>query len=323
MLDWIREHPYLSGTLAVFLVVLFLVFRARSSGGSAAAQVQSGPSEGLQAASLQAQVQTQGIQAASDIQSQQTAAALAAHLADVEAQNATTSAARTVALQNILTSGETQQYATAAQLQASQSHDLSQADIAATVAGAQVEIAGFQIPLAQIGSQRDIALAGIQAPILEAQIAAALEATKSTNATSVDLATINANRDTTLNAQTIGGAVDIATLQTGVQNNYINTQGFLASKTLDVTHDLEAANLNYNKNTLDQILAQLQAGTYNKGGEGGANQVQIVTSIFGKTTAPGVIEPGNSPASIISSFGTLFAGLGQGLMGGAKVAAAV
>lgn len=58
MLDWIREHPYLAGSLAVGGVILFVMLR---SGGSSASSGGGsyGPSESLQAAQIGAGTQLQ------------------------------------------------------------------------------------------------------------------------------------------------------------------------------------------------------------------------------------------------------------------------
>lgn len=79
MWEWIKQHPYLSGALALLLIVLFIVFRNRSSASSQPSGViQTGPSDtisamGIQAnaalgaAQLQAQTQVAGYNAAVNV----------------------------------------------------------------------------------------------------------------------------------------------------------------------------------------------------------------------------------------------------------------
>lgn len=118
MWNWIKEHPYLSGALALLLIVLFIVFRNRSKGSSQPAGViQTGPSDtvsamGIQAnaalgaATLQAQTQVAGYNAAVNIKA-----------LDV-AQNTTVAGyQRDVNLQYILSGQEVADTKTAAELQ--------------------------------------------------------------------------------------------------------------------------------------------------------------------------------------------------------------
>lgn len=89
MWEWVKHHPYLTGTLGL-LIVLFFVFRSRSSSSaSGGTVVQSGPSDAaiqsadaLQAAQIQANTQVQGYQAALG------AAQLQAGVAVVQSTNA-------------------------------------------------------------------------------------------------------------------------------------------------------------------------------------------------------------------------------------------
>ncbi len=328
-MDWIREHPYLAGTLAVFVVVLFLVFRARSSAStSQQVAVASGPSDALQAASLQAQVQQQGIQAAADVSSQQTGAALAAHLADVQASLAQTSAARDVGLQAILTQGSTADYTAAAGLQAVEAQTGAAVNIADTQAGAGVQVAAIQ------GSTA-VQLAGIQAPVYQAQIAAALAATENTNATSLGIAGIQgavtisgqqtslaASQDANataakINEQNVGGAVQVAEIQAGTQNLAITTAGDVSSHLIASQQEIASEQNTTYGNIWDQFFANLSAGTFNKGGSGGANQVSVVGAFTGQ---PSVGAPAQAAQAASQNAWSSF---WNGLFGaGAKVATA-
>jgi len=117
MWTWIKEHPYLSGALALLLIVLFIVFRNRSSAGGSTTVQAAGPSDsvsamGIQAnaainaAALQAQTQVAGYNAAVNVKA-----------LDV-AQNTTIAGyQRDVNLQYILSGQEVNDTRTAAELQ--------------------------------------------------------------------------------------------------------------------------------------------------------------------------------------------------------------
>lgn len=69
MLDWIEEHPYLTGGVILGAIVLWVIIRNRSNAAAASAAsnagtVVSGPSDALQEAELAAGVQTQTAQLA-------------------------------------------------------------------------------------------------------------------------------------------------------------------------------------------------------------------------------------------------------------------
>ncbi len=115
MFVWIQEHPYLSGTLAVGIIVLFLLFRRSNSGGSGGGNnvvysggasdvaVQSGAA--LQYAQMSSQTQIAGYNAAVNIRELETAA-------DVEKSRL----ARDVYLTGILSGADVSKYTVDAQL---------------------------------------------------------------------------------------------------------------------------------------------------------------------------------------------------------------
>src|SRR6266567_1924840 len=60
MIEWVKEHPYLSGGIVLGAVILFFLLRGSGSGGARSAPASAGgPSEALQAAQLQASTQLQ------------------------------------------------------------------------------------------------------------------------------------------------------------------------------------------------------------------------------------------------------------------------
>lgn len=174
MIVWIKEHPYLSGTLVLLLVVLFFLFRrgASQSTSGVTAGGQYIPSDAVQTAQLAAGVQSQQTQAASILQTNEINAALAAK--ELEAQTAVTVAGLQshVQLQNIITSGEVAQGNTNAELTAA---------LAAT---------GAQVRIADMAYSSENYKAGVAGHVAEEQSANALESTRSTNAAAVQIAGI-------------------------------------------------------------------------------------------------------------------------------------
>lgn len=80
---WIEEHPYLTGSAVLAIIVLFLVSRSSgSSSGGTVTTVNAGPSEAVQVASLQAATQAASVQAAAQSQQNQLNAQLAAKQLD-------------------------------------------------------------------------------------------------------------------------------------------------------------------------------------------------------------------------------------------------
>lgn len=112
MFHWVEEHPYMAGTLAVGVILLFLVFRRGSSGGASTVISNSGPSDvaiqsgsALQFAQMSSQTQIAGYNAAVNIRELETAA-------DVEKSRL----ARDVYLTGILSGADVSKYTVDAQL---------------------------------------------------------------------------------------------------------------------------------------------------------------------------------------------------------------
>ena len=112
MFHWVEEHPYLTGSLAVGIIVLFLVFRNSGSGSGSSTVYAGGPSDvavqagsALQFAQMQSQTQIAGYNAAVNIRELEVAA-------DVEK----TRLARDVYLTGILSGADVSKYTVDAQL---------------------------------------------------------------------------------------------------------------------------------------------------------------------------------------------------------------
>lgn len=119
MFAYIEEHPYLSGSLVVGLIVIFVVVRNASSGsgsGGGSTTSYTGPSESLQAAGLTASAQVQAYQ----IQGMVQRATVDAHVMETEilasADVTKTWLAQNVALESIRGTVDVTKYVTDAQL---------------------------------------------------------------------------------------------------------------------------------------------------------------------------------------------------------------
>jgi hypothetical protein len=319
---WIKQHPYLTGSLVLGLLVLYLILRGARSGGGTSTVIQSGgASDALQAAQLQATVQGNAIQAGADVQNNALAAALAAKSIDASTTLGVAGAQRDVALAGINAGAETADTQTAALLAS------NQAAFAADLQKTAIQTGG-QVSIANTVAGAQVQIAGIQAPVQMAAIDAAVKTQADIDKTSVDLATINEAGAVTINGQNTARDTNvaqiqgntlfgIADLQAGVQNNMINSETFLQGKALDIQGTLDQNTIEAHSAAINQFFQSLNSGVFNKGGEGGQNQTQVTTSLFGTPT------PGATPGSPVAGFGSFLAGLGQALFGGAKLAAAV
>lgn len=365
MLDWVKNHPYLSGSLVVGLIVMYIVLR--NTGSSTPQVVQSGPSEALQAANLQAQTIQDQTQAAVNAQGSQLNAALAAKSIDAAIAAAQNQSQEKVALTQLGDQADVQKLSIQAQqdianeqtnaiLQKSQ-FDAITADktVAGQIAIAQAGYAAQQsIATAQINGQ--VQIAGIQADVSKLAITDQLAALLDTNKTSIGLASIGAGRDVNLatinatlqshlsdnnvalgtiiaddqlkqfqsqystaaiiNQQNVSSAdylgklnfdylthnsdnalalglnnnlttLNIAGINAGVQIHGQDVLSSIYNNLIDTTGQVQLSQINSNTNIFTDFLAKFSAVDFNRGGSGGANQVQVWSSIFGKATAPG------------------------------------
>ena len=273
--NWVEDHPLLAGGLVILLVVLFFVVRRAVSGGGGSQVVQGGPSEALQAANLQAGVQTQAIQAQADTQNAQ----LQAQLAALQIQSGT-------ALQ-------------IAQLQQQEKmqETVTQGDVASLASNNQLQAAiaaiGGQVSATQIGADRDVAVAGIQSATqihgYDVQLAiqkdidaAGVSVAGIQTGGAVDIAGINANRDITINQAQVTGAVDIAGINADVQKDYINTAGAVAMHTVDVNALVDLTGMGYSYDLQKQNQTEFWQSVFaNDRWGSGENQVSALNVIAG------------------------------------------
>jgi hypothetical protein len=327
-MHWIKEHPYLSGSLVLVAIILFFVIRRASSGtASASAPAAGGPSEGLLAAQLQASTQLQGATIAATAQQNQVNAQLAAVQVTSAADVQKAQLAQTVALQNIVTGGDVANQANAYNLEAVKAQT-----------GAQVSLADIQaqgaLGLAQIQTGGQVAIAGQAAQVNEAQIAANIQEQQIIGATQLGLAqtaadvqknTTNRQADiayteltqagmTTRNAQTIQGNLDYTQMvqQGQTTRTAITTAGNVATAQTNAmtTVDLQAMADKYGIDT--SLISGLNAGQY-----GNPNRAQLAADIATGTQSSSISGPGNAQsASVWGSFWNFAKSIPGALSGG-------
>jgi len=312
-MNWISEHPYLTGSLVLGGIVLLFVLRGSGSGSQGTQVVNSGPSDSLQAMQLQSAASVQNTNTAATVAISQYNAAVASKQIDANTEVQKDYLAQQVALQSIYSNQAVSQY-----------HD----DTSLKLAQAQV---GGQVQLAQIGADKDERIAGIQADVSKSNAVAALAAQRDIDAAATaqkqiegtTAITLNqSNNDTAIriNQDTIKGnldytqlynqgQVDLATIDAGVKNNYINAQKDLYSQELTNEHDANQNAYQYKQSVSDQILSFLKGGGFNKGGEGGTNQVSISNVLLGGNGyAPPTQNSGFSFGVSIPGVGSVGAG---------------
>jgi hypothetical protein len=351
MWDWVKRHPYLSGGLVLVAVVLFVIIR-RASANSAAAQATTagGPSEGLQAAQLAAGVQQSQIQAQADVANNQVNGAVAAAQINANAQMATADYARQVALQNIVTSGQVQLNTNDATLQAIKVQTGGQVAINSQNVTGQVDVAGIQadvmkhqydtalaaqeaisqasvdqsalVAQTQLGIaqyQAQTTVAGINADVAKTNIASDLQKyvtgkqadiayTQLTQQGQTQRLGITAGEQVTLQSLADQHSTDVFTIQ--AQSHYNDIMSQITNKEIDVNNAQFGAK-----------VGLIQSGTFNLGGEGGANTVAAATflGVNPQTAAvvgsQGLISASNTTSNIVGAVSGLASGFIGALFG--------
>lgn len=291
--EWIVTHPYLSGGL-VLLVVVYFVIRNAGNSNSQAQSFTTGPSAS---------------QLAADAQN---------HATDVQATTANNALNAAVAAKQIDSNTTLGVAAAQVQLGSRQADDASQAAIqvaAFNLAGRQAEagaavqaqqsanqasvaIAGLQygatVQVAQIQSNTSLGLATIQAPIQELQLNNQLKAQMDIDATSLGITKLNDAAQVDINGQNTNRDITVNQSNNDVKNHQTDAQLQLGLHSADVTQNIYTdlidtqGRLSYQqeadkKNVYDQLLAGVNAGVYNKGGEGGVNQIAALATLTGNS----------------------------------------
>jgi hypothetical protein len=220
-------------------------------------------------------------------------AAIAAQLAGLENTNSTqlqetqlnTNAAVTINSQNAATS------LGIAQLQ-HESTDLQTTDaltgLEDQIAGNLAYATGQNQTAITLDQQNNAAALAYSSGLNTTQISLAQIASGTTEATTQlnDAAAVNINDSNNHAAVTLGEDTNAAALAATQSNNAVLAQYLTSSE--DVANNEIAAQTHVaddTANIYEQALAGVNAGVYNKGGAGGANQVSVLGAIFGSSTA--------------------------------------
>lgn len=313
-MNWIKEHPYLTGGLVLGLLVLFLIFR-RSGSASAPPQYQNaGPSEALQATQLQTGAALQAAQISATAHTNEVNAQVAAAQISANRDVTIASLKQQEDLQNIVTSGQVQLHSTDAAL-----------------ASVQAQIGG-QVQLADINAGRDVAIANSQADVMKTEYedatkqqaiisGAATEQTRITADTQkaiadyqfqTQYADIWAKEAETVNAQNRSADIAYTQITTAgdVAKTGIAAQADVTKNAQDVYGDIYSNFLDNQAQQEHDITSLVASGQINKGGAGGQNQVQLLTSVFGHEGMPGAVESSGFNINIPGVGGFGFGGQG-------------
>ena len=294
-MNWIKKHPYISGSLVLLVVVYFVV--RNSVGGSQQVTGTTGPSEALQAANLQASVQKDAIASQLRAQQMQLDAALAGKNIDAATALEIAKTQKDVANAS-LASQDAQARTTLEAILAQITGQNTLAGINAGAAQGMAQInADGSARIASINAGAATGIAGIQAGVNMANIAAQLEASKLATAAGVTIAGYGANveitrsnnsllglYDNNLTARdlaTIGAKsdFDLATIGAGVANYKTATDSFNLNLQLEATKWI-AGNNNQTAITLNQSNNDVKTYTVGKQYDLGALQSNNNLSLY-------------------------------------------
>lgn len=285
---WIEEHPYLSGSAVLGLIILYLLFSSSSSSTTAATSsgvagtgLSSSDYASLQEAQIAAGAQAQQTQDAATVQNNTLSAQLAAVQLQSQATTTANQLAANVQLQNIVTAGQVSENTNATQLATAQVQTGGQVQLAGISAGEDESIAGTNAQTLEDQYSAAVASEGIvsQAQTAQAQANAQTQQQIAGYAASVQLAGIGAE----VNQTNVTGSVDLAGIaaQAGVQNNQITTAGNEYYDNLQAEESEYGGYLATVQNNLAAGTNLISSGALNKGGTGGAAQAGAFTTLFG------------------------------------------
>lgn len=352
---WVKEHPYITGGAILSIIVLWYVLTSSSSSSSSSAPVSSNPggvSDAVYAAQLAANSTDTQTAAAQTVASDNTAASLSAALAQYQSQSDIASTQAGVVNQQTISQAQTLQYQTAAQLQAAYAADAAANFQTSTTTAAGVQVAGLdlvglqdtnasQVDIAGINANAGVQVASIQGGVAINGQNDALTLGENTNATSLSVTTLNDSTAAVINGQNTTAAVNIAggadATQVALGQDAVNIAGGADATTVAVNNANQTTNqalidatslAGSQQFTLaDTSLNLLGTGMFNKGGEGGINQVTALGEITGSPAAPvsaaaaggvGATQAGpGSLAGQVNAFANLAGKLVGGLVGGA------
>lgn len=297
----------------------------------------------LQIAQTVAAGQTAQTSAALTAQQGQTAAGLQATLAQYSTTQESTDAATNAQLESILAQtnaasttaqGQTAAGITIAQIQASQAEslagtqqqvadtqladELAQTKLtdAATLQSNSNQIKG-QVQLAQINATTSITNTAATVGAQNALTAAQLAAQQNNNTTAITINGQNTTTNLALAKVASDNSIQLAGISAGVQQAQITSAQnlydtlFADQTNLALQQEADAVSENVNNtNVQNNIIAAINAGTFNKGSQGGANQVAALTALTGNT-APGVAAEQGAAAASSTFWQSLFNAIGS------------
>jgi hypothetical protein len=155
------------------------------------------------------------------------------------------------------------------------------------------------------------------------------------------IAVTQAERDKAITNATVGGAVAITNAQTGaavaianattgaavtIANSQAGTATAISNannSTLQKLIDAMSTDASQKNAIISNVVSGVNSGVFNKGGAGGANQVSIISALFGTPSIGVSAQAGvtsaaqsNSPASILTGIASVLKGAGTAAFGG-------
>jgi hypothetical protein len=259
MLEWVKEHPYLTGTAIIGLIILYFVWRGSSTSNQPASYT-SGPSD----AQLAAQVASNQTAAAYQANQDSLNAALQAKSIDANAavliaqeQTKTVSAQGESQLQQVLAAAGAQVRMQEIGQQAETTR--TNAETSAAVAAIMGQVTG-QVDIARINAGAGVDIAGIQAGVSKEQIAAQLAAQKDINAATLEMGRIKSTTDIVLGEQDVRKVESTNVTALGI--NAQNTNRDIAMHTIDlaIVQDTNQLMLRLGLDTNDKQLQAILGG---------------------------------------------------------------
>lgn len=310
----IAEHPYITGGAIIGIGLLFLLLHSSGSNTGTSGEVSgvaTGPDDNVQIAQLQAATALQQQQGAAVAAQNNAQAQLDLAGLQLSAQNYTTQQSAVVALAQNATAGQANEL----------SAQVSEAGIVSQTAIAQY---GFQTQ-SDINQQNQVTQQlqiSTQGQVANAQTAAALQAQQAADAASVSingqnaalqLGIVSSNNAVTVNGQNRGA--DIAytqlTTQAATDQAAINAQQQIAVTGLND----QTSVLNNQSALASSVVSGINSGVYNKGGQGGADQVSIIGALFGAPNLGNAAQADNASSnSTLSSIFSSLSSFGQAVV---------
>lgn len=195
---------------------------------------------------------------------------------------------------------------------------------------AQRDIDNVSVLNNRTNGQTQIALgtlsAGVQNNSIAAYLAGLLDTNKtnlavtnSNNGTIQNVTQINANRDVNLAGITTAATTAQTLINANSADSETNTLASLYQHLIDVNGNIATSQINATSTLQNNILADFNGTDFNRGGQGGANQVAAWASLLGQPSVGAAAEnaggAGFNWGNFLTGLGNLFAGVGKGATG--------